>query len=379
MILPTKKPQQVRPSIRSGAISYFYGGVSLPAGTYRVKYGGAALQWGGNPAEWGVGDAFIPAQGFYIRRGGGADLYGPQLNSTYYPTASAAQLANAAAPAVTFTHTSGPIGMFLQDSNYSDNVPADWGSPLFILEFIGPAAAWSPSQLSGLIGWYRSDQGVWGNAARTIPATDGGAVRAWDDLSGNANHISQGPTQSPTFTAIGLNALPTVSFASASSQWLTRAGVAGMNVGQPLFLWSVIRPKATGRIFGVGSTAGNGIHLRIFSTTQIGTVTTAAFTDINALVFPGGTITNTWLRAGGWVVNPNERVIAANGQSPTSALGVSAVPTNTGIALGADWNGGAGFGWLDMDVAEYIVANQVPDTAALAQLDDYAKTRYALP
>lgn len=191
MIEPRRKLQIVRPTIRSDAITYWFDGRPLPAGTYRVRYGGGALAWGGNLSEWGVGDAFDPSGGFYVTDGTN-ETYAPQLNDTYYPSPGAAQQANAAAEPVEIQHGGGPLGVYLRDSNYADNLSSPWGNPAFILEFIGPATAWSPAQLAGLIAWYRSDSGLFTTAAGSTPAVnEGDPIGRWEDRSGNGNHLTQ--------------------------------------------------------------------------------------------------------------------------------------------------------------------------------------------
>lgn len=54
---------------------------------------------------------------------------------------------------------------------------------------IGGKLVLAPDQISGLVGWWRADQGVWQDTDGTTPATDGSDVYRWDDQSGNGRNV----------------------------------------------------------------------------------------------------------------------------------------------------------------------------------------------
>ena len=66
----------------------------------------------------------------------------------------------------------------------------------------GPAPSWDPSQLSGLIGFWRADQGVTLNS---------GYVSEWAPISGLASPLLQSDAaKQPNYTATGINNLPSI-------------------------------------------------------------------------------------------------------------------------------------------------------------------------
>lgn len=69
------------------------------------------------------------------------------------------------------------------------------------------AASWVPSDKTGLKAWYKGDGTVWQDSARTTSATaDTDPVGAWDDASGNGNHLTQGTSANrPTLQTAELN------------------------------------------------------------------------------------------------------------------------------------------------------------------------------
>lgn len=70
----------------------------------------------------------------------------------------------------------------------------------------GAAGAWTPSQLTGLMGWYSADVGVTQTAF---------AVSQWNDRSGAGNNLTQATaTNKPTYSATSFNGRQGVTFDS---------------------------------------------------------------------------------------------------------------------------------------------------------------------
>lgn len=67
----------------------------------------------------------------------------------------------------------------------------------------GGPSAWSPTDKSGLVFWFKADAGI---------TQSGGLVTQWDDQSGNARHATASGATRPTYTTGALNGLPGVSF-----------------------------------------------------------------------------------------------------------------------------------------------------------------------
>jgi hypothetical protein len=112
-------------------------------------------------------------------------------------------------------------------------------------------AALTDAEISTLSGYHPMQVSTW----TTTPASsslkihfqadslsnlpNGNPVANWNDNSGNANHVGGGI--SPTYSAAGLNSKPTVSFVSASNQYLTKVGSTGLS-GSNYSIFSVFNP-----------------------------------------------------------------------------------------------------------------------------------------
>lgn len=70
-----------------------------------------------------------------------------------------------------------------------------------------------PAVLPGMSLWLRADSGVYADAGKTTPASAGGPVGCWADVSGNGADATQAAAaRMPTLTASALNGLPAVTF-----------------------------------------------------------------------------------------------------------------------------------------------------------------------
>ena len=75
-----------------------------------------------------------------------------------------------------------------------------------------PTSTFDPKSISGLLGWYKADEGV---------VLNGSTVLSWQDLSGNNNHLIQNvASQQPSLKNNALNILPAISFPISRNKWL---------------------------------------------------------------------------------------------------------------------------------------------------------------
>jgi hypothetical protein len=84
--------------------------------------------------------------------------------------------------------------------------------------------------------WYRSDGPLWQDAGLTRASSDGDPIGRWDDLTGNADHISQGmilqkPSLQSGLTDL-LNGYPVIRF-DGQNDWLRGAFTNGGAMNQP--------------------------------------------------------------------------------------------------------------------------------------------------
>jgi hypothetical protein len=122
----------VTPDIFSSTVSYFNSGASFPAGIYIISYvTGAYLPASSINFYYCVNAQYPPPYtptltGYYIVFGGGQEWYsGPFTPAPFFPNESDCFAANQGF-SNTINHSGGPIGMYLLDGYYPDNLP---GSP----------------------------------------------------------------------------------------------------------------------------------------------------------------------------------------------------------------------------------------------------------
>lgn len=90
----------------------------------------------------------------------------------------------------------------------------------------GGGGGFTPASLTGLIGWYKSDAGVYVDAGSTL-AANGQTVQQWNDQSGTGNHLTQAASGNrPVYTTGLLNGLPGLVFVDINSQWLAQQAIA---------------------------------------------------------------------------------------------------------------------------------------------------------
>lgn len=113
---------QITPGIFSAVPTFFGGGAAFPAGNYRVDYVNGAVIYGlGAQYRLNWTDRGPPgAIGYKVKYNGGVvEQFFPGTDGPY-ATQALCEAANAG-KSITFAHTGGTIGMFLQDDPYFDN------------------------------------------------------------------------------------------------------------------------------------------------------------------------------------------------------------------------------------------------------------------
>jgi hypothetical protein len=113
----------------------------------------------------------------------------------------------------------------------------------------------SPADISGLKLWLKADGTLWQDSARTTPASaDGDPVGAWDDASGEGNHVLQTTNGLRPLLKINIvNGEPAVLF-DGSDDYLDGSYAAA--VPQPRTLFLVVR-SANPQFTITDSTSGN--------------------------------------------------------------------------------------------------------------------------
>lgn len=117
--------QFVTPDIYSAAVSYF--NMNLAAGLYRIRYINGALKYNAGQG-WALNA--LGTLGYMVRYSLG-DVFFPGTTSISFVTQSDVESANSGAH-IDIVHNGGPIGVWLYDTIYPDNVPGN-PNPTFSL------------------------------------------------------------------------------------------------------------------------------------------------------------------------------------------------------------------------------------------------------
>jgi hypothetical protein len=219
------------------------------------------------------------------------------------------------------------------------------------------AAAFLPSDISGLQLWVKSDTGVTKDGSNN--------VSQWDDQSGNTRNLSEATNQ-PLWVDAALNGYPVIRFDGTND----KLSATGFSVSQPLSIFIVCKVNThtnlDGIIFGA-NTSSVGIRMQSSPTINLEDETAGA----------GATASDTaayeLLKA---VINGTSSVLAVNdGADQTSATNLTST-LNGGVRL-AVWPGGAiRFGAID--VAEVAIYNSSISGTNLTNLKSYFNSRYVL-
>lgn len=179
-------------------------------------------------------------------------------------------------------------------------------------------SAFSPTDLSGLQLWLKADGTLWQDSARTIPATaDADPVGAWDDASGNGNHVTQATsTKRPTLKLSILNGKPVTRFDGADDA-LSLTGTA----------LDILKNVASASIFAVWKAADTGVLQRAISL--------------------GSSLDDIVLAALGKLAT-NEHSLRGRKVAADTAIAVSGAAMGTGFVLSA-----AVFDWGNSDASLY--------------------------
>ena len=225
------------------------------------------------------------------------------------------------------------------------------------------AIEWTPSLLTNLRAWYRSDLGI---------TLDGGdEVVSWADQSGNGHTLTAAASgNQPDYDVdAGPNSVPTVKFVRASSHWLRNTTFdAGATVDDhAVFVVCQLDATTNGqyihRFSGVTAQRGNGSDLLVSYGPGLGvasTGTTSMRTDWRSIVSYGDGATQF------------ARVDGAIEDSDANASTAAATGT---LALGATHLGAE---FADVSIVEFVWMRSTPTTAELAAWDAYVNARYGL-
>lgn len=229
-------------------------------------------------------------------------------------------------------------------------------------------ATWPTIPNSDLKVWFKADDKLWQDSARTTVATaDGNPVGAWDDASGTLNHALQATAgKRPLYKTSILNGKPVLRFDGTDDD-LKNAFVSGFT--QPstfLFVGSATNTGwylfdgASGSRHAFGhNLLGNAANCDLYAGTGI-SITQAA--TMGATIWLGlFNTTSSRLRRG-------SDGVEVTGNAGSNSMG--------GITIGNHF--GEIVGPLQGDVAEIVGYNALLTDSQIDQVGNYLATKYAL-
>jgi hypothetical protein len=99
-------------------------------------------------------------------------------------------------------------------------------------------AGFKPTDLSGLLTWYKSDAGVLDGSGNAI-TTNNTAVKTWQDQSGNANHLVQTTgTKQALYKTNQQNSLPAIEFDGVDDFFTTTSRLSTVRTVFVIHKWT---------------------------------------------------------------------------------------------------------------------------------------------
>jgi hypothetical protein len=224
-----------------------------------------------------------------------------------------------------------------------------------------PASEFSPLDIGGLQGWWRSDQGI------TKDGSD--RVGQWDDLSGNSRHLTASGTARPTWLAGEINGFPGIDFDGAANEMDTPS----FTLTQPFHFFVVFRANtwASGkRVFSNVDTSTEVFCRQNGSTPQIGQ--SAGIGDANHV---SATLGNWHLFQA--FFSGGSSFQALDDDASVSGINPGTQSITGGLRLAERSNAGNGAN-IDGTFAEFAVYGAQIAGADLTALKSYFNSRYAL-
>ena len=231
----------------------------------------------------------------------------------------------------------------------------------------GVTSAFSPPDIAGLAAWYSDAGPFWGDDARTLPASGGGTVGAWDDISGNGRHLLQASAAKPTYQLGVKNGRSIVRFDGADD--FLRAT---FTLAQPVTAFVVFKapgPTVTRYVLdGATGTPGVNCSIMFQTTTQL-----RLYAGSSLLTGSADFAFNNWY-VENHLASGSSSDIRLNGvlKGGPAAAGSNGMG---GVTLGATSGGSA---WGACDIGEALFYAAALSTTDRQSVETYLNGRWAV-
>lgn len=239
-----------------------------------------------------------------------------------------------------------------------------------------PGLPFTPASITGLAAWYdASDAGSITSAA--------GAVSQWNDLSGNAKHLTQATAAAkPTTGGTTLNGRNVITF--DGGDYANYAGATGVDVGAATILG--VASESSGADYqGVvilHHTSGNdwdnarAIAIDTGDASNVLGVNRAGFSNAGQARIAGAGATPAAVWAGRVASDGLVQAYKNGGVPATSTRSVAFGTADGGIALGARYTAGALSASLTGMIAEVVIYKTTISDADLNRVGNYLATKW---
>lgn len=304
----------ITPSVLSSTVMYFNSGANQSIGKYIVSYLNGSYQFAATTGEGVNSNEVIPSPdgitpaGYQITDGAGNISPAPG-NANQYATQALAEAGNAGLK-TTFQHVGGkPIGIYLWDRPYSDNVAASPAPTFYLCGPLYATLAVSPGSITAP----GSTTLSWTTTGATAASLDNGI----GTVSVGSGSISVSPTAlsttyTLTVTGIGMTYSTSVTVTVTRPSTPTNLVATGLASSQIMLSWSA-SSNVTGYIVKRSAAKGGPY-------TSVGTPAGTTFTDTVTIA---GTTYYYVVEGTDGVFNSAD----SNEASAASLVPVSAAPT----------------------------------------------------
>lgn len=249
-------------------------------------------------------------------------------------------------------------------------------SGIMIPAWVLPAGGggFSPLNLSGLIGWWKADAGVFSDAGVT-PANNGDNVTQWNDQSGNGNHLSTSGGSKPVYNTNQLNGLPAITAIPAGTNFFRSSVVTlGGTTASVFMVAKVTVDIGNGRLFSINAAAGLDTDANAFTVVEETLILFGTYN--NGFVGTVAPVSGSWNEIGSIFDGVNNTMYLNNvagtpvGSTPTFAASVQ-------LGVFGKSDGGTGEG-PEGQIAEVVYTSSPLGESDRSSLNTYFLGRWGV-
>jgi hypothetical protein len=244
-----------------------------------------------------------------------------------------------------------------------------------IMRTISGGGSFTPSSISGMIGWWAAD---------SISSVDGTEQTSWSDLSGNSYTLTAATGLGPTWETAEINSLPAMKF-NGSSQYMSNntaaANFSGADLPRTFFLAiKTVTESGTDAHIAAGSSTGANPLFEV--DTNAGKPRLVVRDDGGTTAAPQGSV---GLGTVAWKILTVETsgtscTMWINGSSQTvspTAADVGTITINR-FTVGARFSNGTINNYSDSLIAEIIIYNSALGSTDRGNVETWLNSKYAI-